>query len=67
VSTNWWNVAGLALDIVGVFGVAFVPGRWGIAMFGSAFELPPVPRFLHRASWCAIATGFVLQLIGQFR
>lgn len=64
MDVNWWNVAGLVLDILGVLGVGFVPALGGAGLFSGSFELSPLTRFFYRLSWGGIVLGFMLQLVG---
>jgi len=76
---NWWSVAGLVCDIIGVVGVGFevyiwtksapidaIPGVPAMTRFG--FGVPRRWwRFPYRMAWGLILLGFILQLIGQFQ
>jgi hypothetical protein len=66
MTVNLWSVIGLLLDILGVVGVAFIPERWGTAIFGGGFDLEEPARSLYQASWGSIILGFLLQFVGQF-
>ena len=61
---NVLNVAGLALNLLGVLGLAFFAYR-GI-LSTNIWELPLLRRLVGRGSWGAIIAGYLLQLLGQF-
>ncbi len=62
---NCWVLAGLALDIFGVVGVAAV-GRLDRSGFvTSPADLAPAGRWFLCLSWVMVVLGFALQFIGQ--
>lgn len=68
MAVNWWSIAGLISDIVGVAGVGIIPDVWARTTYGAGVRLPRLwQRVLYRVSWALIIAGFVLQLLGQIR
>lgn len=63
---RWIVAICLALDFLGVIAVAYVPERWGTAVFGGGVDFDqPHHRCFYRLAWGAIALGFLLQLVAQ--
>ncbi|MBI4348481.1 MAG: hypothetical protein HY553_16695 [Elusimicrobia bacterium] len=62
---DYWVLAGLALDMFGVVGVAAVGRLDRHAFFTSPADLTSRGRWFLRLSWLAVLLGFALQFIGQ--
>jgi hypothetical protein len=67
VAPNNWIIAGLALDFVGVVGLAVLPEHWGIQGLGRRILVGGLGRAGTRVAWALLALGILFQLIGQLR
>src|SRR5262245_58533300 len=65
VAHNNWTIAGLALNFVGVVGLAVIPEHWGIQGLGRRMLVGEAGRAGARVAWALVALGILLQLVGH--